>query len=91
MKGYGAASYGDAMAHVYDAWSDTRVATERFLLKQIRSIVPPPAAILELGVGTGRMAVPLVQNGYQEAYSGQHYRSCETHLELQRSDVDQDR
>jgi hypothetical protein len=26
-----------------------------------------------------------------EAYSGQHYRSCETHLELQRSDIDQDR
>ena len=28
---------------------------------------------------------------YREDYSGQHYRSCETHLELQRSDVDQDR
>jgi hypothetical protein len=26
-----------------------------------------------------------------EAYSGQHYRSCDTHLELQRSAVDQDR
>jgi non-heme chloroperoxidase len=26
-----------------------------------------------------------------EAYSGQHYRSCKTRLELQRSAVDQDR
>jgi hypothetical protein len=34
---------------------------------------------------------PRTLSKFKEAYSGQHYRSCETHLELQRSDVDQDR
>ncbi len=60
MAEYGPESYGEAFADVYDDWypNVTAVAT-----------CPPPHAglagggrVLELGVGTGRLAVPLAEH-----------------------------
>jgi hypothetical protein len=49
----------------------------------------PPEALSEFF--TGKAQTLALAGRHTEAYSGQHYRSCDTHLELQRSAVDQDR
>lgn len=57
MEGYDEATYGDRMADVYDDWygeiTDTAACVER--LRQLAGGGP----VLELGVGTGRLAIPL--------------------------------
>ncbi|MDJ0768829.1 MAG: class I SAM-dependent methyltransferase [Ilumatobacter sp.] len=59
MEGYGSSSYGDAFADVYDEWYrgisdvDTTVA----VLAELAGDGP----LLELGVGTGRLALPLAR------------------------------
>lgn len=61
MKGYGPASYGDGFADVYDDWYPdvTDVdATVRFVTALV-----PGGRVLELGIGTGRIALPLVEQG----------------------------
>lgn len=61
MKGYDASSYGDAFADVYDDWYQnvTDVAATVDLLVDIGGRGP----FLELGVGTGRLAIPLAERG----------------------------
>ena len=60
---YDAATYGDRIAEVYDEWfgvpSDTEV-TVAFL-----SDLAGPGPVLELGIGTGRVALPLAKRGYE--------------------------
>lgn len=62
MEGYGASSYGDAFADVYDDWyrgvSDID-ATVEF----VRALVGGAGQVLELGIGTGRLAIPLAASG----------------------------
>lgn len=64
MEGYDASTYGERMADVYDEWypfdPDTPAAVDR--LAALAG--PPPARILELGAGTGRLAVPLAGLGH---------------------------
>lgn len=61
MEGYGPETYGDAFADVYDDWYrgvsdiDTTVA----FLGELAG----DGATLELGVGTGRLAIPLARTG----------------------------
>ena len=61
MRGYSESSYGDGFADVYDDWYrgisdvDVTVATLRELADD--------GAVLELGVGTGRLAIPLAATG----------------------------
>lgn len=61
MREFDAASYGDGMADVYDVWyatvGDTDAAVER--LRELAGGGP----VLELGVGTGRLALPLAAAG----------------------------
>lgn len=58
MRGYGPSSYGDGMADVYDEWYGDLPDDDfvgylcRVLGTALRT---PPARILELGVGTGRL------------------------------------
>ena len=63
MEGYGAASYGDAIADVYDDWygdlADTDEAVHA-LLALARRV--EATRVLELGVGSGRLALPLAAN-----------------------------
>ncbi len=67
MEGYGASSYGDGMADVYDEWYATRgdidgaVAT----LAAIAATVAGPGPVLELGIGSGRLALPLAATGLE--------------------------
>lgn len=60
MQGYDSTSYGEAFADVYDDWySDiTDVGATVDALARLCSL-DPSLPIVELGVGTGRLAVPL--------------------------------
>ena len=60
MNDYDASTYGDAIADVYDAWypgSDPEPIVERM----VALVGDGPA--LELGIGTGRIAIPLAAKG----------------------------
>ncbi|MFN8022003.1 MAG: class I SAM-dependent methyltransferase [Acidimicrobiales bacterium] len=58
MRGFRSDSYGDAFADVYDDWYaditdlDTTVGF-------VADLAGPDGSVLELGVGTGRLAIPL--------------------------------
>ncbi|HEY0519702.1 MAG TPA: class I SAM-dependent methyltransferase [Ilumatobacteraceae bacterium] len=66
MDGYTHSSYGDAFADVYDAWYHdiTDVESTVRLLGDLAAEMPA-LRVLELGVGTGRLAVPLAANGVE--------------------------
>jgi len=59
--GYDSSTYGDRWADVYDEWAAKHLATAgevEFLAELARG-----GRALELGVGTGRIAIPLVERG----------------------------
>jgi SAM-dependent methyltransferase len=66
MDGYDATTYGQRWADVYDDWYDDPAevaATVGFLA----GVAGPPegaGCLLELGIGTGRLALPLAAMGY---------------------------
>ena len=61
MAGYGPESYGDAFADVYDDWyadvTDVEACTNAL------AELAQGGTALELGVGTGRLAIPLAERG----------------------------
>ena len=63
MDGYDSATYGDRFAEVYDDWygaiTDTAASVDT--LAELADGRP----VLELGVGTGRLAAPLAERGLQ--------------------------
>lgn len=61
MDGYDERTYGDAFADVYDDWYDgiSDVEATTATLLELAGSGP----VLELGVGTGRLAVPLAERG----------------------------
>lgn len=66
MEGYDETTYGEAFADVYDEWYrgvsdiETTVATlARLAVDTTRT--EPRARVLELGIGTGRLAIPLAR------------------------------
>lgn len=60
MRGYEASSYGDAFADVYDDWyHDVSDVDATVALVRRCCADSGGSAVLELGVGTGRLAVPL--------------------------------
>jgi SAM-dependent methyltransferase len=66
MHGYGAASYGDAFADIYDEWYGSSPAVASSDLASTIDFLAPLAnggTVLELGVGTGRIALPLAAAG----------------------------
>jgi len=66
MEGYEASTYGDRIADVYDAWygdvTDVAACTERLaeLVDEGRR-----GPVLELGIGSGRLALPLSERGIE--------------------------
>ena len=68
MDQFGPASYGDAFADVYDQWypdvTDARSCVARLVeLAEPGASGRPGGPVLELGVGTGRLALPLAERG----------------------------
>lgn len=64
MQGYEPSTYGDRFADVYDDWypfDATAEATVAFVAARARGV---PGPILELGIGTGRLALPLARLGF---------------------------
>ncbi len=63
MDEYGSETYGDKIAGVYDEWFNVPENTETTvdLLKELGGSGP----VLELGIGTGRIALPLVRKGVE--------------------------
>ena len=61
MKGFDDATYGDSFADVYDDWYDdvSDVVTTTALVTELAR----GGSVLELGVGTGRLALPLARAG----------------------------
>ncbi len=64
MRGYDDRSYGDGFADVYDDWyadvTDVDATVGRML-----ALAGPDGRVLELGVGTGRLALPMAAAGLQ--------------------------
>ena len=50
----------DAIAELYDPWSRSVVEDVEFYVEEARRTTPP---VVELGVGTGRIAVPIAAEG----------------------------
>lgn len=62
MDGYDASTYGDRFADVYDDWYDDPAATEA-CVAAVAALAGPGGRLLELGVGTGRLSLPLAAAG----------------------------
>jgi SAM-dependent methyltransferase len=65
VEGYGPSSYGDGMADVYDEWNATRGDIEGAVtaIARLASGVEGDRPVLELGIGSGRLALPLAARG----------------------------
>lgn len=63
MPGFDATTYGDGFADVYDRWYPADRATDA-AVERCSELAGPGGRVLELGVGTGRLAVPLARAGH---------------------------
>ncbi len=62
VRGYESNSYGDGFADVYDEWY-ADVTDVAATVARLAELAGPGGNVLELGVGTGRLAVPLADAG----------------------------
>jgi SAM-dependent methyltransferase len=64
MEGYGPSTYGDGFADVYDDWYGD-VSNVEATVARVAELVDAAGggAVLELGCGTGRLAIPLAAAG----------------------------
>jgi SAM-dependent methyltransferase len=60
---YDPAAYGDHIAAVYDQWTSEMDPSEAVAF--LSSLVPGGGRVLELGIGTGRVALPLATRGLE--------------------------
>ena len=63
MDGYGPATYGDGFADVYDDWYATVSDVDATVAGVVALAGGGP--VLELGVGTGRLAIPIAATGLE--------------------------
>lgn len=63
MEGYDAATYGDRFADVYDDWY-ADVTDVEATVARLAALASGRGPILELGIGTGRLALPLARLGF---------------------------
>jgi len=62
MRGYHHRSYGEAIADIYDEWYED-VTDVAATVERMAALAGPNGSVLELGVGTGRLAVPMATAG----------------------------
>src|SRR5690606_5445688 len=60
--GFDAGTYGRSFAEVYDRWYPAEGSTEA-AVRRLAELAGPAGRVLELGVGTGRLALPLAAAG----------------------------
>lgn len=66
MQGYGVETYGDRWADVYDTWVGDRFSHgETAAAVDVLGDLAAGGRVLELGIGTGRIALPLAQRGLE--------------------------
>ncbi len=65
MDGYGPDTYGNAFADVYDAWYGDLGDLDAVVDAVATAAELVDGAVLELGVGTGRIAIPLAARGFE--------------------------
>src|ERR671937_3104222 len=63
MEGYGPTTYGDRIADVYDSFYDNGLETEAAV--DTLAALAGSGPVLELAVGTGRLALPLAERGLE--------------------------
>ena len=70
MDGYDSETYGETMAEVYDEWygvdggiAITQIGSSSEVADRVNTLAGPAGTVLELGVGTGRLALPLADRG----------------------------
>ncbi len=64
MKGYGAETFGERFADVYDTWYGTKLAEETTQESvKVLADLAAGGTVLELAIGTGRVALPLAARG----------------------------
>jgi SAM-dependent methyltransferase len=63
MEGYCPATYGDRIADVYDAFYEETLDTDRAV--EALAELAGGGPVLELAIGTGRLALPLVEQGLE--------------------------
>src|SRR5919197_6414637 len=61
MEGYRPETYGDRIADVYDQWYGDRPGLDDCV--ELLAALAGPGPVLELGIGTGRVALPLAARG----------------------------
>ncbi|HEV2071651.1 MAG TPA: class I SAM-dependent methyltransferase, partial [Acidimicrobiales bacterium] len=66
MKGYQASTYGDRWADIYDSWAEERFPEDvtEAAVSALHNLAGN-RRVLELGIGTGRIAVPLANRGVE--------------------------
>jgi SAM-dependent methyltransferase len=63
MAEYGPATYGDRIAAVYDLYLEPRVVATTEAAVEFLAARSGGGRVLELGIGTGRVAIPLAERG----------------------------
>jgi SAM-dependent methyltransferase len=63
MEGYRPETYGDRIADLYDDWYARRFDLDGCV--ELLAVLAGPGPALELGVGTGRVALPLAARGVE--------------------------
>ena len=64
MRDYDASTYGDRIAPVYDEWVE-RLGLETDTAVELLAALAGGGPVLELAIGTGRIALPLVERGVE--------------------------
>ena len=63
MDGYGPSTYGDRFADVYDEWYHDVSDVDATVARIAALAEPRGGRVLELGAGSGRLAIPLAERG----------------------------
>jgi 2-polyprenyl-3-methyl-5-hydroxy-6-metoxy-1,4-benzoquinol methylase len=65
MEGYGPSTYGDRWADIYDEWTDQRIGASTQATIDGLADLAAGGRVLELAIGTGRIALGLVARGLE--------------------------